>query len=623
MGGFNAVWTHADIIPENDFILRKTAQELESEYKNIESSAPLFFTEITEERNEKLDRLEQLKIKDKQAFDILKPFFDSIYSVGVIESVPVKNSGNIMLLRNNYAEQSFYFNFFTITSALDFILANTSTEEKLIIEKVNYPDFLAITCFFNREKTDWFIKSKKEQVSIYKTMIAAGEPLVRKGEALTNDKRFLINRYYDSHNTPGRFINFIAGWALATILMLVLLFYLIFFRKQVFAQNKQVIFLLAMVPASVGVTFLFQRFGLLYHALPFALIPILVRVFFDSRTALFTYLIALLCNSFFMVDKLEFLLLQLVAGIGTLFTVAEMRKRQQILNAALAVLLIYVSVFVCYSIAIDNMLPVKKITSYFPFAVSSMLVLLAYPLIYLSEKLFGFISDFRLLELCDLNQPLLRQLSQDVPGTFQHSLQVANLAEEAIYYIGGNTLLVRAGAMYHDVGKIFNPKYFTENQAEGFSPHSDMLPSESARIIIEHVIRGVELAKKHKLPEQIIDFIRTHHGTTYAGYFLNVVKKERKLTPEEENRFRYPGPIPFSKETAVLMMADGVEAASRSLPKKDAIAINDLVDEMIDYKISQNQFINSDITFRDITTIKKVFKKRLMTIYHARIEYPS
>jgi putative nucleotidyltransferase with HDIG domain len=224
--------------------------------------------------------------------------------------------------------------------------------------------------------------------------------------------------------------------------------------------------------------------------------------------------------------------------------------------------------------------------------------------------------------LCDLNQPLLRQLSQDVPGTFQHSLQVANLAEEAIYYIGGNTLLVRAGAMYHDIGKIKNPNFFTENQSKGYSPHQEMEPLESAKIIINHVIAGVELAKEHKLPEQIIDFIRTHHGTTSVGYFLNLFKQNSGNNQVNESEFKYPGPIPFSKETAVLMMADGVEAASRSLKSHDALSINELVDYIIDYKINQNQFINSDITFKDITTIRKIFKKRLMNIYHARIEYP-
>jgi hypothetical protein len=300
-----------------------------------------------------------------------------------------------------------------------------------------------------------------------------------------------------------------------------------------------------------------------------------------------------------------------------------MRKRQQILNAAIIAVFFYCIIFVFYNLGFGTKELIFKLTAYLPYLISGSLVLLATPLIFISEKIFGFISDFKLLELCDLNQPLLRDLSQQIPGTFQHSLQVANLAEEAIYYVGGNTLLVRAGAMYHDVGKIFNPSYYTENQGGNMNPHVEMQPKESAKIIIDHVIKGIELAKQHKLPEQIIDFIRTHHGTTTVGFFLNMQKKEQSQSLINEDDFRYPGPIPFSKETAVLMLADGVEAASRSLKKHDALTINDLVDQIIDYKINQNQLINADITFKDITLIKKIFKKRLMTIYHARIEYPS
>ncbi len=399
--------------------------------------------------------------------------------------------------------------------------------------------------------------------------------------------------------------------------------FLAFFRKQVFGQNKQVAFLFFLLLVSVTVTFAFHKFGFMVLALPFALVPILVRVFFDGRTALFTHLMIVLHCSFFMPDKLEFILLQLIPGIGALFVVAEMRKRQQILNAAAMVFVFYLLLFVSYELSFGTAEVPQKFTSYIPFAISSMLVLLAYPLIFLTERYFGFISDFKLLELCDLNQPLLRKLSKEVPGTFQHSLQVANLAEEAIFYIGGNSLLIRAGAMYHDIGKLKNPYYFTENQSDGFSPHQEIEPVESARIIIEHVIVGIEFAKKYKLPEPIIDFIRTHHGTTSVQYFLNLFEKQGHKTIDSEKQFRYPGPIPFSKETAVLMIADAVEAASRSLRSYDALTINDLVDNIIDYKIANQQFINSDITFKDITTIKKIFKKRLMNIYHVRIEYPN
>jgi len=238
--------------------------------------------------------------------------------------------------------------------------------------------------------------------------------------------------------------------------------------------------------------------------------------------------------------------------------------------------------------------------------------------------MFGFISDFTLLELNDTsNNILLKQLSTDAPGTFQHSLQVANMAEEAISLIGGNALLVRTGAMYHDIGKLKNTSYFIENQAAGTNPHEELSYEESANIIIGHVIKGIEMARKNKLPEQVIDFIRTHHGTTLASYFYYKAKEESDGVMPDEKKFRYPGPIPFSKETGVLMLADSVEASSRSLKNYDAVSIDDLVERIFKFKMDENQLINSDLTLRDLTLLKKIFKKKLMNIYHVRIEYPK
>lgn len=313
---------------------------------------------------------------------------------------------------------------------------------------------------------------------------------------------------------------------------------------------------------------------------------------------------------------------QLAVGMGTVFSVAEMKNRKDLLSSVVVVFLFCFFTYIGFTLASGNYMLVLQKIQYLPLIISSLLVLLAYPFIFIAEKVFGFVSDFTLMEISNLNAPLLRELSLKVPGTFQHSLQVANLAEEAVFHIGGNSLLIRAGAMYHDIGKIDNPRYFTENQVGEVNPHADILPEESAKIIISHVIKGIEKAKEHNIPEAVIDFIRTHHGTTTAGFFLHNFKKEHKDENVNEDMFRYPGPIPFSKETAVLMMADGVEAASRSLKKYDALAINELVDRIIDYKISENQFINAEITFKDITIVKKIFKKRLMNMYHVRIEYP-
>lgn len=489
---------------------------------------------------------------------------------------------------------------------------------------LNLNDLLAITVYFDAQRTEAYKNSLVEAVSIYKAAYSKGDKLVEQGEQLTKEKRELISDFFRSKKSHEgiSFLTFIGRWGLMFVLTMTLLMYLFFFRKSIFGQNLQIAFLYLCLLTAFFANYLFYKYGLMLSALPFILTPIIVRAFFDSRTALFSHLISILCCSFFMADVMEFILMQLVTGIGILFSVSEMRKRQQILNAAIIAIIFYFVIFVFYHLGFGTKELTTKFSAYLPYLISGSLVLLATPLIFIIERLFGFISDFKLLELCDLNQPLLRDLSQKIPGTFQHSLQVANLAEEAIYFIGGNTLLVRAGAMYHDVGKINNPSYFTENLGNNVSPHIEMQPKESARIIIDHVIEGIQLAKKHKLPEQIIDFIRTHHGTTTVGFFLNMHKKEQDKVNINEDDFRYPGPIPFSKETAVLMLADGVEAASRSLKKHDALTINDLVDQIIDYKINQNQLINADITFKDITLIKKIFKKRLMTIYHARIEYP-
>ena len=618
---FYTIWPYNDLVVEEDFIIKKTNQEIKLEKEKIIKDAPVFIEENTQERDQKMLELEKLAQTNSPVYSALRPLFDSIYKNNVIESTDKLGNRQLFILNGNYAQPVNYDDFFTIQTAADFLNKNF----KPIKKTVNALSFLAITHYVKEKRSEIFLNTKLEQISHYKCVARAGETMAKKGEELDNEKRRLINAYFDfqNKNNSVSVVGFFAKWALAFILLMVLLVYLAFFRKIIFGQNQQVVFLIFMLLLSVFAVFVFSKYGLTVIFLPFALVPILVRVFFDGRTALFTHLITILLCSFFIADKLEFILLQLISGIGTLFVVAEMRKRQQIINAAVLVFVFYVFVFSCYHLGFGIPRLAWRIGSYLPFVVSSMLVLLAYPFIYLIEKIFGFISDFKLLELCDLNQPLLRRLSQDVPGTFQHSLQVANLAEEAIYHIGGNSLLVRAGAMYHDIGKIYNPYFFTENQMGGYSPHDEMQPLESAKIIINHVIKGIELAKENHLPEQIIDFIRTHHGTTSVRYFLDLSKKQGYTTSISDQEFRYPGPIPFSKETAVLMIADGVEASSRSLKSHDAIAINDLVDTIIDYKIVQNQFINSDITFKDITTIKKIFKKRLMNIYHARIEYPS
>lgn len=619
-------WPYQTLKAENDFYQKKTDEELKQEQNKIKSESPLCFKENTSERDHLVNEMEKVIVSGNSDLNPVKLILDSIYQIGVIEKTITKDSSKIIfVVKKGFVEQSTMNNYISINDAIQLIqkrFQKHPEKEKLTEAGLNY---LTITVFFDKKLTENVSNENIAAISLYKSSFLKGDILINKNESITNEKREIIISYLQSKELTSQnlFIQTLGRFMVSLMLFGILMLYLAFFRKSIFGQNKQITFIFLIVIVSAIVSRIVSPYGVLFFwSLPFALIAVLVRIFFDSRTALFTFLISILFCSFFANDKFQFVFIQLTIGMGTVFSVAEMRRRKELLFSALVVFSFYLFSFLAFNFAsgTQNLLTQKAL--YLPIIISSLLIIMAYPFVFLAEKVFGFVSDFTLMELCDLNTPLLRELSLKVPGTFQHSLQVANLAEEAIFHIGGNALLVRAGAMYHDIGKMENPRYFTENQVGEINPHNEILPEESAKLIISHVIKGVEKAKEHNLPEAVIDFIRTHHGTTTAGFFLNNFKKEHQGEKINEEAFRYPGPIPFSKETAVLMMADGVEAASRSLKKFDALTINELVDRMIDYKIAENQFINAEITFKDITIVKKIFKKRLMNMYHVRIEYP-
>jgi putative nucleotidyltransferase with HDIG domain len=326
---------------------------------------------------------------------------------------------------------------------------------------------------------------------------------------------------------------------------------------------------------------------------------------------------------FIVPDPFGFVFMSFISGMVAIFTLTNIYRRAKLFFTAIMVVVSYSALYIGISLIQQGKSENIVGSDFFFFAGNGILVLISYPLILIFEKKFLFLSDTTLLELADTNQPLLRKLAEEAPGSFQHSLQVANLAEEAARVTGANLLLVRTGALYHDIGKIANPNYYIENQADVLSPHDDLNPMDSAKVIINHVKSGVVLAKNYKVPVQIIDFIRTHHGTTIAYYFY---KKFTDLHPWDtsmEKEFIYPGPKPFSKETAVVMMADAVEASSRSLGRYTEESISELVEKIIYLQEQDGQFSNVPLTFKEISDIKNVFKKRLSNIYHLRIIYPE
>lgn len=616
------VWLNADLISPFDFLVKKTDDELAIE-KTESKKQIAYFKKTKVDVTSIFLNIQGLPENQKLS---VKSCLDSIYQTGLyFSAIPTSYVDSVVYIVDDnevtYTKRYALFNYEKTKHYLSQIIKDEALVNKILAQlkpNIVFDEILS---------NEMAIYDEAEAQYIYKSKIEKGDVLVRKNDIITEEQSNILKSYNAElidQDTKSPLLSIVAGQLLLCLLVMgIMMLFLAFFRKAIFSQNTHVTFIFLIIIVIVLVTSIVVKYNINYaYAVPFCLVPILIRVFFDSRTSLFNFLNIILICAFFIPDKFEFVFVQLIAGIGTIFSVADMGKRSKLFMSALLTFVFYVLAYVAYHLVNNTSQAISNIQNYIPFLISSICVLFSFPLIYIFEKVFGFTSDFTLLELCDLNSPLLRQLSQKIPGTFQHSLQVANLAEEACYKIGGNPLLARTGAMYHDIGKMVNPRFFIENQVGEVSPHEDLSSEESAQIIISHVIQGVEIAKENKLPEAVIDFIRTHHGTTATRYFLHNYKKEHEGEIINEDLFRYPGPIPFSKETAVLMMADGVEASSRSLKKYDAIAIDELVDQIINHQINENQFMNADITFRDITQIKKIFKKRLMNIYHVRIEYP-
>ena len=409
---------------------------------------------------------------------------------------------------------------------------------------------------------------------------------------------------------------------------LVLYLFLHQFRRDVLIVSRKVFFILLSVIAFTGITRIVT--GLpgrdLVFIIPFAIIPIVIRTFYDARLAVIILLVTTMLSAFLVPQPFEFVFLNFISGTTAILTLKTAARKTRLFFTSLMVIATYVVIWLGISLMVYEKIPVDFSRSILLFTLNGLMVLISYPLIFIFEQNFLLLSEATLYELTDTNHPLLRKLAEEAPGSYQHSLQVANLAEEAARVIGANYLIVRAGALYHDIGKIGNPKYYYENQVDDVSPHEKLDPDESARLIINHVKNGVTLAKNYKIPIQIIDFIKMHHGTTIAYFFYKKFldqNPDMTNTEDAEKAFTYPGPKPFSKETAVVMMVDAVEAASRSLASYTEENISELVERILYLQEQDGQFSDVPLTFRDMSDIKDVLKKRLSTIYHARIAYPE
>ena len=657
-----APWKHETLMAPYDFPILKSEIEIQKERNEITENqlATLIFDPSLFElkAEEFINDFEEKWATDKQVkkdnkftfFNLFKErkirnnskkatlanyglqLLEKIYKKGIVQltdDLELKAlDEEVLLKRDNIAAKVEIGDLHTIQTASNYVnsLSKLNEEESDFLTPLLL-DALEQNVFYDKLATEKMLQYELNNLSQARGLVQKGQVIISQGELITDEKFLALSSYkmnYEGQNWKEGSGNWFLFGQLLLVLVALIIYFLFLqqFRSDILADNTKVSFLLSMIFLMVLMGSLTVAISAkLIYLMPFCLLPIILKAFFDTRLALFTHLITIVIIGFLVPNPFEFLYLQLMAGIVSILSVLQMYKRAQLFTSAAKIIGIYFAAYFAMALTQEGSIDNIKWMNFLLFASNGVLTLFAYPMIFAFEKTFNLVSDVSLLELSDTNSPLLRELAQKAPGTFQHSMQVANLAEEGILEIGGNALLVRAGALYHDLGKMKNPQYFIENQSSGVNPHDELSFEESAEIIIEHIKNGIAIAKQNNLPDELIDFIRTHHGTSMVQYFYKQYIASFPDEIEAAEKFSYPGPLPFSKETAVLMMADSVEAAARSLKTPSAESIDSLVESIINKQIDEEQFVNADITLKSITQIKTLFKKKLQSIHHVRLAY--
>ncbi|HUV01116.1 MAG TPA: HDIG domain-containing protein [Bacteroidales bacterium] len=574
----------------------------------------------------------------------LKSILYDVFQKGILEvndatsGIDLKR-GEITIVKGKVGEQQKLSNVFGQKDAYQFVSAGKEELKKQFSSggKLNLSEFTSTVALYNFTTPNLYydlatstaVKERLiKEISLNHGLIQEGELIIARGEIL-NDSKFMIlesfkNAYEKRLGQNDKWLVILGRFILVTSCYFALYLFMYHYRQDILASIEKTFFIILIIMIFIMLTRMVVYLpNETVFLIPFAIIPIVIRTFYDSRLALFVHLVAIMLAGFIVPNSFEFIFMSYIAGVIALFSITSIYRRAKLFFTALMVFLTYTVVYFGMGIMQEGSIANMNWQNYIWFAGNGILLLLSYPLIFVFEKTFRFLSDATLFELSDTNQLLLRKLAAEAPGSFQHSLQVANLAEEAAREIGANHLLVRTGALYHDIGKIARPENFIENQVEGFSPHDNLDPLKSSKVIINHVNEGVELGRKYKLPTPLIDFIQTHHGTTVAYYFYKKFLDQNPQNTYMEKEFSYKGPKPFSKETAVVMMADAVEASSRSLANYSDNNINELVERIIYIQEQDGQYSDTPLTYKDISDIKNVFIKRLSNIYHARIAYPK
>lgn len=635
-------WAYENLYADEDFAVLKSEEILDKEQEEIRSQALLYFDYDTNVMNEAVARYDasfsnvfkDSLITSETKFRLKnfgRTLLTDIYKTGITKEKPAFDASRLAYLKKGsevtQVNLGQIYEASEVPSLLDRKLDESNyVDYKNLFLQLFYDSILP-NAAYNATLTENAITQELSQLSPTRGVVARGSRIITRGEIVEGEalqKMLSLKAKYETQNfSDSRYNWIVAGYILLVVLALVmLLLFIRNYRPKVYENNTQITFILFNVLLMVLLTTAVVKFRPAYvYAVPLCILPLILKAFFDARLGLFTHVITILLLGFIVPDSFEYFFLQVIAGIVTILSTQELYKRANLFISVGQITLIYIIAYFAFNSIHQGGVENLEWENLGLFILAGLATLFVQPLIYIYEKIFGLVSDVSLLELSDTNSKLLKLLADKAPGTFHHSLNVANLCEAAANEIGANAMLVRVGALYHDIGKMNNPTDFTENQATGINVHDDLSPKESARIIIDHVIDGIEIARKNKLPDRLIDFIRTHHGTSTVHYFY---MKERETNENASIAdFQYPGPLPFSKETAILMMSDSVEAASKSLKNPTSMLIDSFVEKIIKKQMDDGQYLNADITFKEIQQVKKVLKRKLTNIYHLRIEYPE
>jgi len=635
-------WQSENLYAPFNFAIKKNQSEIDFEKEAINNDAFLYFNLDTEVKprieSKYLEALKEVILDSIPTADFESitgtgmQIIEELYEYGFLsENYNFKDDRNVVILEDRVEKlRTTYSNLVNqenLTTILNKALReNNLTKYKNLFASLFF-DIVEPNLTYNKSFTESALKAELDQISYTRGSVAKETLIISKGEVVEGDKfqilKSLESEYESQVWNESNYYWIVFAYTLLVVLaLLMLLLFLRKYRLTVFEDNTKVTFIFFNILLMVLLTTLVVNYNSQYiYIVPICILPLVLKAFFDARLGMFTHVLTVLLLGLIVPNNFEYMFLQIIAGIVTILTVSELYKRANLFISVGQITLIYIVAYFAFFIIHEGSIEAMHWETFGMFILCGLATLFVQPLIYAYEKLFGLVSDVSLLELSDTNTKLLKELSNVAPGTFHHSLSVANLAEASANEIGANAMLVRVGALYHDIGKMKNPTYFTENQSTGINPHEELSSIESAKIIIDHVINGIEIARKHNLPDRVIDFIRTHHGTSMVYYFY---MKEKEINDTiSHSDFSYPGPRPFSKETAILMMCDSVEAASKSLKEPTSSKIDTFVENIINKQMVTEQFLNANITFKEIQSIKKVLKHKLANIYHLRIEYPE